>query len=161
MIRPPPRSPLFPYPTLFPSPDRPSRAGGRPRAAPSVDGEPPGRASLADDQPGRITTRRRGSSPSDVVFTPSISATTSRSEEHTSELQSRLHIVCRLLLAKKHPRLTSSALSAAHSHVTEPARANASRSLVAVAPSANESSILERGNTALENVSSIGHASEL
>src|SRR2546429_3575569 len=35
----------------------------------------------------------------------------SRSEEHTSELQSRLHLVCRLLLEKKKNKLTSSSLS--------------------------------------------------
>src|SRR2546429_2598095 len=77
MIRRPPRSTLFPYTTLFRSHPRPpvarsSRA--RPlRTTPGSRGAPPTRR------------RRRGL----------------RSEEHTSELQSRLHLVCRLLLEKK------------------------------------------------------------
>src|SRR2546429_921671 len=84
MIRRPPRSTLFPYTTLFRSPgyghDRPpGDAVGRWRqsflAAPPVDHQHPG--------------RREGA------------AAHFRSEEHTSELQSRLHLVCRLLLEKK------------------------------------------------------------
>src|SRR5687768_18093342 len=71
MIRRPPRSTLFPYTTLFRS--RRSRAGAaRPR----------GRRGSRRDRP-RAAVRGR------------------RSEEHTSELQSRLHLVCRLLLEKK------------------------------------------------------------
>src|SRR2546422_8235312 len=80
MIRRPPRSTLFPYTTLFRSQreegahraDRDSGAGGAP-------GVP--RTSV----PSRVTGLRAGA----------------RSEEHTSELQSRLHLVCRLLLEKK------------------------------------------------------------
>src|SRR2546422_1789006 len=81
MIRRPPRSTLFPYTTLFRSPP----GGARPRR------------------------RRRP-----VTYNPAvIQALTTiweaagypwsvrRSEEHTSELQSRLHLVCRLLLEKK------------------------------------------------------------
>src|SRR2546422_8342448 len=72
MIRRPPRSTLFPYTTLFRSPrSRPRRPRPRPRARP----------------------RRRSAPPP-----PSGGE---RSEEHTSELQSRLHLVCRLLLEKK------------------------------------------------------------
>src|SRR2546422_5529987 len=71
MIRRPPRSTLFPYTTLF----RSWRRGRR--------GFPPARASPATGP--RAAADRR--SP--------------RSEEHTSELQSRLHLVCRLLLEKK------------------------------------------------------------
>src|SRR5256884_6047354 len=73
MIRRPPRSTLFPYTTLFRS-DHGSRR----------------------DRPGcRRPSRRheRGGTPRPQ---PAV-----RSEEHTSELQSRLHLVCRLLLAKK------------------------------------------------------------
>src|SRR5438093_10284669 len=80
MIRRPPRSTLFPYTTLFRSEVRPS--GRRP---PLADGEGP-RAlpeSGFHPQPGRPV---RGSS---------------RSEEHTSELQSLTNLVCRLLLEKK------------------------------------------------------------
>src|SRR2546422_5256454 len=74
MIRRPPRSTLFPYTTLFRS-----RAawGGGPRASPS----------RPDAGTGDRASARTGSG--------------GRSEEHTSELQSRLHLVCRLLLEKK------------------------------------------------------------
>src|SRR3712207_7387843 len=80
MIRRPPRSTLFPYTTLFRSP---AKAGRRPRAAgrgsPSTAPRPP------TARP--IPARRRGGR--------------GRSEEHTSELQSRQYLVCRLLLEKK------------------------------------------------------------
>src|SRR2546422_2772170 len=89
MIRRPPRSTLFPYTTLFRS------VGER---APHLEGE-----LLA----GRhLEGRRRGGV--DVEQVPvglhaeSLRRISSnRSEEHTSELQSRLHLVCRLLLEKK------------------------------------------------------------
>src|SRR2546422_7116702 len=71
MIRRPPRSTLFPYTTLFRSQQR--RAGICPRH--------PDRAHPSDPAPSRLPDHR--------------------SEEHTSELQSRLHLVCRLLLEKK------------------------------------------------------------
>src|SRR3712207_7226823 len=91
MIRRPPRSTLFPYTTLFRS--RPpqaaaradrralpgrrlrARAGRRARAGPRVE--------EAADRP-------------EAVVRPDL-----RSEEHTSELQSRQYLVCRLLLEKK------------------------------------------------------------
>src|SRR2546422_5417842 len=78
MIRRPPRSTLFPYTTLFRSRcvQRPSPCRPRVRR----DGPPAG---------GRYS-RSAGRCGS-----------TGRSEEHTSELQSRLHLVCRLLLEKK------------------------------------------------------------
>src|SRR3712207_7892161 len=80
MIRRPPRSTLFPYTTLF----RSCAEGGRTRAR--------GRISRA----GRAPQPRRspaGEYPSEPPRT--------RSEEHTSELQSRQYLVCRLLLEKK------------------------------------------------------------
>src|SRR2546422_1596952 len=73
MIRRPPRSTLFPYTTLFRS----------------------SQTSLAR-QPNRPSRRPRAGHLS--VAPP---AMLRRSEEHTSELQSRLHLVCRLLLEKK------------------------------------------------------------
>src|SRR5687768_18312190 len=75
MIRSQPRSTLFPYTTLFRS-DPVRAALSRPRAR-AV------RAARPGAHPHAGVPRRR------------------RSEEHTSELQSRLHIVCRLLLEKK------------------------------------------------------------
>src|SRR2546429_2882398 len=76
MIRRPPRSTLFPYTTLF-------------RSVPSW---------LADRAAG-------GMSASALLLSSSPSREAeARSEEHTSELQSRLHLVCRLLLEKKKPK---------------------------------------------------------
>src|SRR3712207_8809184 len=77
MIRRPPRSTLFPYTTLFRSlelGERPPHEG-RPRLR-----EPRGAVDAALERGRR------------------------RSEEHTSELQSRQYLVCRLLLEKKHER---------------------------------------------------------
>src|SRR2546422_1830371 len=85
MIRRPPRSTLFPYTTLFRSLRRHGRrhrrlrlvlVGQCARRNPAGEGERP----VGVNRDGRL----RG-----------------RSEEHTSELQSRLHLVCRLLLEKK------------------------------------------------------------
>src|SRR3712207_7444554 len=88
MIRRPPRSTLFPYTTLFRSaqPGRPVRVRV-PRAAP-----PPrlGAGLPGGQRPARGGGRR-----------PRPVGVDLRSEEHTSELQSRQYIVCRLLLAKK------------------------------------------------------------
>src|SRR2546429_2453056 len=71
MIRRPPRSTLFPYTTLF----RSVLSVANPRSAPRQDYQVPH---------------------NDCALSESL-----RSEEHTSELQSRLHLVCRLLLEKK------------------------------------------------------------
>src|SRR2546422_1624615 len=80
MIRRPPRSTLFPYTTLFRSWPLMPRGGGAIQLA-KWPGSSTGWAM-------RLRTYAR--SPSE-----------GRSEEHTSELQSRLHLVCRLLLEKK------------------------------------------------------------
>src|SRR5258707_5057654 len=78
MIRRPPRSTLFPYTTLF----RSYRDPG------SIDrNTPPTKANAHAD-----------------AHTTSRANTFSRSEEHTSELQSRQYLVCRLLLEKKNIR---------------------------------------------------------
>src|SRR2546429_1067738 len=81
MIRRPPRSTLFPYTTLF-----------RSLAA----GTPP----LLDFTSNVITTSM-SCDPEITSIQEFAHAWQSRSEEHTSELQSRLHLVCRLLLEKK------------------------------------------------------------
>src|SRR3712207_8070416 len=80
MIRRPPRSTLFPYTTLFRSLVVGAAEGGA-RRADAVAGVGPARRQIA-----RGRRRRRGQD---------------RSEEHTSELQSRQYLVCRLLLEKK------------------------------------------------------------
>src|SRR2546422_8012739 len=88
MIRRPPRSTLFPYTTLFRSlAERLDRAA-EPRATPPA--EHLLRPVREEDRPQREPYDER-----------SQACHASRSEEHTSELQSRLHLVCRLLLEKK------------------------------------------------------------
>src|SRR3989442_12003348 len=82
MIRRPPRSTLFPYTTLFRSPARPIDV----RHGSSLA------ALLSDGGDGRT----RAVPQTDVRHRRA-----RRSEEHTSELQSRPHLVCRLLLEKK------------------------------------------------------------
>src|SRR3712207_6972034 len=84
MIRRPPRSTLFPYTTLFRS---------DPLAMERVVGEAPAQHPLA-----RRTARPfAGQRAAHLVERP-------RSEEHTSELQSRQYLVCRLLLEKKNKK---------------------------------------------------------
>src|SRR3712207_7069810 len=101
MIRRPPRSTLFPYTTLF----RSRRSGERwfRRGARQLDKDT-GRVAVAwaDGPECRLATPcRRG------ALTPrSSEASAARSEEHTSELQSRQYLVCRLLLEKKKLRKT-------------------------------------------------------
>src|SRR2546422_7354314 len=90
MIRRPPRSTLFPYTTLF----RSGQVGGA--GLPHLAGGRRGRGGVPDlhqDAPPRR--QRRGE------LAPGNGRPVQRSEEHTSELQSRLHLVCRLLLEKK------------------------------------------------------------
>src|SRR3712207_8322974 len=100
MIRRPPRSTLFPYTTLFRSPPR--AASGQPEARldlPLENGEPPPVGEHADhDHHDHHRDHLR-----DDVLVPALreQETNPRSEEHTSELQSRQYLVCRLLLEKK------------------------------------------------------------
>src|SRR2546422_7098820 len=87
MIRRPPRSTLFPYTTLF-------RSDYEKRALPPELPDPIAAIQFRMDQ--------QGLKQSDLVpYIGSRSRVPDRSEEHTSELQSRLHLVCRLLLEKK------------------------------------------------------------
>src|SRR3712207_8308584 len=98
MIRRPPRSTLFPYTTLFRSkghratvvgPDDGRCGGGGPG--------PTGRGSLGSQLRGR----GRGAPAHGGRSRVARRARCARSEEHTSELQSRQYLVCRLLLDKK------------------------------------------------------------
>src|SRR2546422_5881879 len=96
MIRRPPRSTLFPYTTLFRSDTDQEKSCGSVFALEHVQnfGSPLRIRSIVEgdgDLPG-----------------------TSRSEEHTSELQSRLHLVCRLLLEKKKQRTQSARVLASY-----------------------------------------------
>src|SRR2546422_5599896 len=94
MIRRPPRSTLFPYTTLFRSP----------RSQRAPPGCPRGRLVQADhpDRGGRSRSARSAQTdPPPLLQSAFGGQRRGRSEEHTSELQSRLHLVCRLLLEKK------------------------------------------------------------
>src|SRR2546422_11735536 len=82
MIRRPPRSTLFPYTTLF-------------RSAPGERNRREGTETsslICQNSPNRVRYRMK-------------LVDARRSEEHTSELQSRLHLVCRLLLEKKKKKI--------------------------------------------------------
>src|SRR5260221_161429 len=83
MIRRPPRSTLFPYTTLFRSPNF---------------HPPPGVTSLSAGRQSSSSAIRQSSMP------PATTTGVSRSEEHTSELQSHSDLVCRLLLEKNNQR---------------------------------------------------------
>src|SRR5687768_17850138 len=85
MIRRPPRSTLFPYTTLFRSGDE------------SFETDTPGLRIRCEAVTWRIVATH-------LLPRAATGAWRQRSEEHTSELQSRLHLVCRLLLEKKKKR---------------------------------------------------------
>src|SRR3712207_7047200 len=90
MIRRPPRSTLFPYTTLFRSPGTPQTVGDLGNGEGAEERTFPPRTPAAPDLSG--------------VFPPRSApgpGGNSRSEEHTSELQSRQYLVCRLLLEKQ------------------------------------------------------------
>src|SRR2546422_7176283 len=92
MIRRPPRSTLFPYTTLFRSLSACFTA---------IQNRPPASAMMIA-APTHCPRRCRILDLQIMVHPPPPrSALANRSEEHTSELQSRLHLVCRLLLEKK------------------------------------------------------------
>src|SRR3712207_7706143 len=97
MIRRPPRSTLFPYTTLFRSLQRWGERTGSPVVARERGADA---AAVAHEAIGAA--RREGT---DVLLID-----TARSEEHTSELQSRQYLVCRLLLEKKKNKTSISIL---------------------------------------------------
>src|SRR3712207_8573082 len=94
MIRRPPRSTLFPYTTLFRSPgSRYAYSGGGYEIV----------QALVEDSTGRPF----GEAARELVLRPAgMADSLFRSEEHTSELQSRQYLVCRLLLEKKKKIIT-------------------------------------------------------
>src|SRR5438477_8181011 len=87
MIRPPPRSTLFPYTTLFRSEAR--------DVVPDPDDQERKRAQREQTRVARSPPRQR------EQRTGNRNGNQHRSEEHTSELQSHVNLVCRLLLEKK------------------------------------------------------------
>src|SRR5690348_17844486 len=99
MVRPPPTSELFPYTTLF-------------RSSLTANGN----ITLGNAAADTVTVNGTTTFNNDVTFAPSgttdvafttDSDSTIRSEEHTSELQSPVHLVCRLLLEKKKEEFTT------------------------------------------------------
>src|SRR2546422_3549526 len=90
MIRRPPRSTLFPYTTLF-------------RSAPCWNRDVIHGFKSPFKKDAGIAVLRGNLCPEGAIIKPSAATPKlmTRSEEHTSELQSRLHLVCRLLLEKK------------------------------------------------------------
>src|SRR5437762_6146056 len=95
MTRPPPRSTLFPYTTLFRS-----------------SGSPPAFRNLREDcTPASSTLDARATT---------LPEQQERSEEHTSELQSPMYLVCRLLLEKKKKNETKRIHHQTTSHITTP-----------------------------------------
>src|SRR2546429_7315813 len=92
MIRRPPRSTLFPYTTLF-------------RSILCVSTGAKERGITAGIAVGSV-----------IALEALFAGPISRSEEHTSELQSRLHLVCRLLLEKKRLHMTRTSSSPASRH---------------------------------------------
>src|SRR3712207_9017051 len=92
MVRRPPRSTLFPYTTLFRS-----RIGGCSWGC-SLQSETPTAGFSQALRPAPSGRRRPAGTISNAAPPP---VNESRSEEHTSELQSRQYLVCRLLLEKK------------------------------------------------------------
>src|SRR3712207_8482147 len=100
MIRRPPRSTLFPYTTLFRSPlvlEVVHAPGGEPLRVPDLVAAAAGQARVVAGPLGAGLLRRH--------------LVEARSEEHTSELQSRQYLVCRLLLDKKTKHWSTSLIS--------------------------------------------------
>src|SRR3712207_6952818 len=95
MIRRPPRSTLFPYTTLFRSHSQDASTGCGPAGQPGLGSS----GSQENGQPE--TTLMGGRSFASARTAVDFAVPFSRSEEHTSELQSRQYLVCRLLLEKK------------------------------------------------------------
>src|SRR3712207_8636435 len=94
MIRRPPRSTLFPYTTLFRS-RVPQRGHESARSQPSSDAGPAQQGTV-------VPLENPETSPSgSATAVRRVQPEQARSEEHTSELQSRQYLVCRLLLEKK------------------------------------------------------------
>src|SRR2546422_1979156 len=97
MIRRPPRSTLFPYTTLFRS--FAFKTNSRSFVCKTAEGTFPPGALISG-----LTWGGRDASTWKADVAEDLTALRTRSEEHTSELQSRLHLVCRLLLEKKKER---------------------------------------------------------
>src|SRR3712207_8158893 len=97
MIRRPPRSTLFPYTTLFRSADRVVLLGEQ--RVEAREPEPPVLVEAGGVDAGLLGVGEQAAVVADLEL--AVLHRAQRSEEHTSELQSRQYLVCRLLLEKK------------------------------------------------------------
>src|SRR3712207_7936134 len=102
MIRRPPRSTLFPYTTLFRS------------ASATISASTPASVAFTSSVTLSVSSSTSGSStatasPTFLSHCATVASDT-RSEEHTSELQSRQYIVCRLLLEKKKNNISTTSI---------------------------------------------------
>src|SRR5690348_17613265 len=100
MLRRPPRSTLFPYTTLFRS-DR--RAGSTCQFG--------GQSKIALPEPVLVRRAHENKDSTDLTMSKE------RSEEHTSELQSPVHLVCRLLLEKKKKKTNKEKAEEKNKHI--------------------------------------------
>src|SRR3712207_8687878 len=115
MIRRPPGSPLFPYTTLFGSGERAARLSELPRS------ERERSARLQSVwRPLGVERELRVTFSADGACWGAAGMVRSRSEEHTSELQSRQYLVCRLLLEKKIRSTSTSTSPSSSSRLTSP-----------------------------------------
>src|SRR2546422_1975001 len=101
MIRRPPRSTLFPYTTLFRSVDDLADR------LPDVEDPPGDRRDACRVVSSVLQAMQTGQDEAGCVAMAGVANDSTRSEEHTSELQSRLHLVCRLLLEKKKNKINN------------------------------------------------------
>src|SRR3712207_7590940 len=99
MIRRPPRSTLFPYTTLFRS---------EPESVPRT---------VATETVGSLGSRSEKNT-SSLTEVEMMNNRPTRSEEHTSELQSRQYLVCRLLLEKKKNKLEPTSTNSTHHYLS-------------------------------------------
>src|SRR5438309_6016429 len=96
MLRPPPRSTLFPYTTLFRSLAAQAERLAQGEILRAIELLAAALAAVKDGSDPRIQL--------EVALLKAVQPQADRSEEHTSELQSQFHLVCRLLLEKKKNR---------------------------------------------------------
>src|SRR5690606_41704501 len=97
LVRCPPISPLFPYTTLF----RSLYGSGALREYGAFVADRDGLIHVMGDEKDRLFHPAAQTPQLDLHFHPQLRIERGRSEEHTSELQSRENLVCRLLLEKK------------------------------------------------------------
>src|SRR5689334_24847507 len=143
MIRRPPRSTLFPYTTLFRSPF-PGRVSGLFQQLTLGGGQ--GVLARVDASGGQLPHAPAGGV---AILALQQHARRARSEEHTSELQSQFHLVCRLLLEKKKKSTTTlTTTQSLHTTLTPPGRSSGHtpHQYVTLTTYSNTTSLLQLGS---------------